>query len=195
VVKQADLVLAMQLNGSAFTDEEKLRNFDYYERLTVRDSSLSASTQAVMAAEVGHLDLAYDYLGEAALMDLNDLEHNTRDGVHIASLAGSVMATLMGFGGVRVYDGELMFFPRLPGPLTKLTYRTHYDRRSVVIEVTQGQAQYTLLEGEPLEVTHYGRRIRLSSDKRRREKIPPAPEREPPSQPPGRAPRKRRPQH
>jgi alpha,alpha-trehalose phosphorylase len=55
VVKQADLVLAMQLRCDAFTDDQKARNFDYYERITVRDSSLSACTQAVMAAEVGHL--------------------------------------------------------------------------------------------------------------------------------------------
>src|SRR5947209_8119696 len=84
VVKQADLVLAMHLRGDAFTPEQKLRNFDYYEGLTVRDSSLSAATQAVIAAEVGHLDLALDYTGEAALMDLRDLEHNTRDGLHMA---------------------------------------------------------------------------------------------------------------
>ncbi len=88
VVKQADLILAMHLRGEAFSVEQKARNFAYYEALTVRDSSLSASTQAVIAAEVGQLELAYDYLGEAALMDLNDLEHNVRDGVHIASLAG-----------------------------------------------------------------------------------------------------------
>ena len=62
VVKQADLVLAMHLRGDAFTAEQKARNFAYYEALTVRDSSLSACTQAVIAAEVGHLDLAYDYL-------------------------------------------------------------------------------------------------------------------------------------
>src|SRR5256885_14179394 len=77
VVKQADLVLALHWRGDAFTDEEKARDFDYYEPLTVRDSSLSASTQAVMAAEVGQLDLAYDYFGEAALIDFHDLEHHT----------------------------------------------------------------------------------------------------------------------
>src|SRR5262249_53937927 len=94
VVKQADLVLALHWRGDAFTDEEKARDFAYYEALTVRDSSLSACTQAVIAAEVGHLDLAYDYFGEAALMDLHDLEHNTRDGVHIASLAGAWLAAV-----------------------------------------------------------------------------------------------------
>src|SRR5262249_11981354 len=89
VIKQADLVLAMQMRGHHLTAEQKARNFDYYERLTVRDSSLSACTQAVIAAEVGQLGLAYDYLGEAALVDLYNLQHNTSDGVHIASLAGT----------------------------------------------------------------------------------------------------------
>src|SRR5207245_5426506 len=83
VVKQADLVLAMHLRGDAFTADEKARNFAYYEAITVRDSSLSSCTQAVIAAEVGHLQLAHDYLAEAALMDLDDLERNVRDGVHM----------------------------------------------------------------------------------------------------------------
>ena len=74
VVKQADLVLALHLRGDAFTDDEKARDFAYYEARTLRDSSLSACTQAVVAAEVGHLQLAYDYLGAAALMDLHDLQ-------------------------------------------------------------------------------------------------------------------------
>ena len=78
VVKQADLVLALHLRGDAFTAEEKERNFAYYEALTVRDSSLSACTQAVVAAEIGHLELAYDYLGEAALVDLADLDAQHR---------------------------------------------------------------------------------------------------------------------
>ena len=108
VVKQPDLVLAMQLCGDAFTDEQKARNFDYYERITVRDSSLSACTQAVLAAEVGHLRLALDYAAEAALMDLQDLEHNARDGLHIASLAGTWIALVNGFGGMRDHAGVLV---------------------------------------------------------------------------------------
>ena len=89
VIKQADLVMALYSCGDRFTDDEKARAFAYYEALTVRDSSLRACVQAIVAAETGHLELAYDYLGEAALMDLHDLEHNTRDGLHIASLAGA----------------------------------------------------------------------------------------------------------
>ena len=97
VVKQADLVLAMVIvRRSLHAREEKARDFAYYEALTVRDSSLSACMQAIVAAEVGHLELAYDYFGEAALMDLDDLEHNTRDGLHMASLAGSWLAAVAG---------------------------------------------------------------------------------------------------
>src|SRR6202022_1814271 len=81
VVKQADLVLALFACGDSFTAEEKQRNFHYYEPLTVRDSSLSACIQSIVAAEVGHLNLAFDYFAEAALMDLGDLEHNTSDGI------------------------------------------------------------------------------------------------------------------
>ena len=89
VVKQADLVLALHVCGDFFTKEQMARDFEYYETLTVRDSSLSASTQAVVAAEVGHLELAYDYFAEAALLDLHDLHQNTREGLHLASLAGA----------------------------------------------------------------------------------------------------------
>ncbi|SCF88732.1 alpha,alpha-trehalose phosphorylase [Streptomyces sp. LamerLS-31b] len=118
VVKQADLVLALYTCDGWFAeryDEEQIaRNFAYYEPLTVRDSSLSACCQAVVAARTGHLDLAYDYTAEAALMDLHDLEHNTRDGLHIASLAGTWMALVAGFGGMR-RDGErLRFAPGCP---------------------------------------------------------------------------------
>src|SRR6266536_1443014 len=129
VLKQADLVLAMQLCGDAFTAEQKARNFAYYEPLTVRDSSLSASTQAVLAAEVGQLDLAYDYLADAAFMDLYDLEHNTRDGVHIASLAGAWTALVAGFGGMRDHDGKLTFAPRLPARLEHLAFRLLFRGR------------------------------------------------------------------
>ncbi len=188
VVKQADLVLAMHLCGSAFTPEQKARNFEYYERLTVRDSSLSACTQAVIAAETGHLDLAYDYLGEAALMDLRDLEHNTRDGVHIASLAGTWVALVSGFGGFRDADGTFSFAPRLPGGLTRLTFTLFIRGRRLRVEVSHAEARYLLAAGDALEIVHHGQTVRLSAGRPQTRPIPPAPSRPRPGQPPGREP-------
>ncbi len=188
VVKQADLVLAMHLCGDAFTPAQKLRNFDYYEPLTVRDSSLSACTQAVIAAEVGHLDLAFDYLGEAALMDLRDLENNTRDGVHMASLAGAWVALVAGFGGLRHQDGTVSFAPRLPEGLSRLAFSLFIRGRRLHVEVTHARARYVLDDGEPLTVMHHGAQVHLQPDQPEVRPIPAAPERRRPSQPPGREP-------
>jgi alpha,alpha-trehalose phosphorylase len=192
IIKQADLVLALQVCGDAFTDEEKQRDFDYYEEITVRDSSLSAATQAVVAAEVGHLDLAYDYFGEAALMDLDDLEHNTRDGLHIASLAGSWIAAVMGFGGLRDHGGELSFAPRLPQRITHLTFRVGWRGRTLQVSVQDRRAAYELVDGEALDISHHGDRVTVEPGSPLELDVPPIEPRPEPKQPPGRAPRRRR---
>jgi len=126
VIKQADLVLAMHWQGHAFTPEQKARNVAYYEPRMVRDSSLSACTQAVLCAEVGHLELAHDYTYEAALIDLRDLHHNTRDGLHMASLAGSWTALVAGFGGLRDDEGILALDPQLPEEITRMSFRLRW---------------------------------------------------------------------
>jgi alpha,alpha-trehalose phosphorylase len=191
VVKQADLVLAMQMCGASFTAEQKSRNFDYYEALTVRDSSLSACTQSVIAAEVGQLDLAFDYLGEAALMDLLDLEHNTRDGVHIASLAGTWVSLVAGFGGLRHHAGIVSFKPRLPDGLTRLAFNIEVRGRRLQVEVTRSAARYLLAAGDPLEIEHYDKSLRLTAGHSEHRSIPPVPPRQRPRQPAGREPARR----
>jgi alpha,alpha-trehalose phosphorylase len=191
VVKQADLVLAMFLRGDAFTDEQKARNFAYYEPLTVRDSSLSAYCQSVIAAEVGHLQLAYDYLGESAMMDLEDLENNARDGLHIAALAGTWTALVSGLGGMRMFDQEPMrFSPRLPDALSRVAFRLMFRGRRLLVEIRRTEATYTLADGEPVELVHHGETFTLGNEPVVR-KLPPVAHREPPQQPPSRAPRRR----
>ena len=191
VVKQADLVMALLYRGDAFTLEEKARNFDYYEALTVRDSSLSSCIQAVIAAEVGQLDLAHDYFAEAALLDLDDTHHNTRDGIHLASLAGAWIAAVGGFGGMRDHGGRLSFAPRLPETLTRLAFRVCFKGRRLLVEIKPGEARYSLVEGEPLEVSHHGESLTLALGQPIERPIPPTTSRSRSSQPPGRAPAKR----
>ncbi len=188
VIKQADLVLAMMLHSEAFTQEQKTRNFAYYEPLTVRDSSLSASTQAVLAAEVGQLELAYDYLSEAALMDLDDLEHNTRDGVHIASLAGAWTALVSGFGGLRSYRDSLSFAPRLPEGITRLAFHIMFHGGRLRVEVTDKEATYRLTDGSPLQLWHHGEEITVPADGTVTRSIPPIQAGPQPDQPQGRIP-------
>jgi alpha,alpha-trehalose phosphorylase len=159
VVKQADLVLAMHLRGEAFTTAQKARNFAYYEALTVRDSSLSACTQAVLAAETGHLDLAYDYLTEAAMMDLGDLEHNTRDGLHLASLAGVWTALVPGLAGLRERGGSITFAPHLPAEITRLAITVYVRHSRLKLEITSPTTTYRVLDGQPLSLVHHGQAL------------------------------------
>jgi alpha,alpha-trehalose phosphorylase len=187
VVKQADLVLAMYLRHEAFTAEQKAANFAYYEPLTVRDSSLSACIQAVVAADVGQLELAHDYLAEAALMDLRDVEHNTSDGVHMASLAGAWLALVAGFGGMRAGMGLLNFSPRLPDGISKLTFRMRYRGRKLSVTIRGNRVRYELLEGDPLPVTHHGEQFELGRRSVER-RIPPVKAGPRPEQPYGRPP-------
>jgi alpha,alpha-trehalose phosphorylase len=188
VVKQADLVLALHLRGDAFTPDEKARDFEYYERLTVRDSSLSACTQAVVAAEVGHLGLAFDYLRETALIDLRDLGNNTRDGLHLAALAGTWSAVVAGFGGFRDHGGRLCFAPRLPEQLSRIGFRMAVRDRRLRVEITPTVATYDLLEGDPLELAHFGEGLIVATGQPVERKIPAAVPRPRPSQPTGREP-------
>lgn len=156
VVKQADLVLALHLFGDAFTPERKRADFEYYERITVRDSSLSACTQAVVAFEVGHIDRGFAYLREAALMDLEDLEHNTADGLHIASLAGAWIAVVQGLGGFRDSIDTPTFAPRLAGHLRRVAFSLRYRGRLLRVTIGADVAGYALLDGEALELIHHG---------------------------------------
>jgi alpha,alpha-trehalose phosphorylase len=191
VVKQPDLVLAMALRGDAFTPEQKARNFNYYERLTVRDSSLAAATQAVIAAEVGQTELAYDYAGEAALIDLRDLEHNTRDGVHLAALAGARIALIQGFAGMRAHNGRLAFAPRLPAGLTRLEFRVRYRDWRLELAIAPTSVSYTLLDGPTIQLTHHGEALTVTQGESCIRPIPACVPTPRPSQPPGREPRRR----
>jgi len=195
VLKQADLVLAMHWQSHAFTAEQKARNVDYYERRTTRDSSLSACTQAVMCAEVGHLELAHDYAYEAALIDLRDLQHNTRDGLHMASLAGSWTALVAGFGGLRDDEGVLSLDPHLPDGISRLRFRLRWKEYRLTVDVNHADVTYTVRDGPGAGMTirHAGEEVELSTQSPStiaiRQRHPMFP---PPPQPPGREPMRRR---
>ncbi|OBB08995.1 glycosyl hydrolase [Mycobacteriaceae bacterium 1482268.1] len=194
VVKQADLVLAMHWRSHAFTPDQMARNLDYYERRTTRDSSLSACTQAVICAAVGHLELAHDYTYEAALIDLRDLHHNTKDGLHMASLAGAWTALVAGFGGLRDDEGILTLDPHLPEGIERLRFRLRWRDFRVTVDATHEEVVYTVRDGPDatLTIQHAGENLELTSNasvtvavERREAPLPTPP------QPPGREPIRR----
>ncbi|WP_040163920.1 glycoside hydrolase family 65 protein [Microbacterium gorillae] len=164
VLKQADVVLALFLQGNHFTDEEKLADFDYYDPLTTGDSTLSAVVQSILAAEVGYRDLAMEYFLHALNVDLEDLHNNASDGVHVASAGGVWTALVSGFGGMRDYYGELTFDPRLPDGWPELVFPLQWHGSMLEVTVTPDQLRVHVRSGEPVSFAVRGQRLTASVD-------------------------------
>ena len=162
VLKQADVVLAMFLQGDHFSNEQKRSNFEYYDPITTGDSTLSGIVQSIIAAEVGYRDLAIRYFYNAAFVDLADLHGNTSDGVHVASTAGVWNMLAYGFGGMRDYNGVVTFDPRLPESWAGLTFQITLRGTRVKVDVTSNAIGFTVLEGDSVELAVRGDRFTVS---------------------------------
>ena len=161
VCKQADALLALVLAGNNVDRATKRRSFDYYEAVTVHDSTLSASSFAVLAAEVGHAQKARDYFMDGLRVDLDDLHANTSHGAHMAAMAGSWLALTWGFGGLRVEAGGLHFDPMLPTGWRGYRFGVFWKERRITVAVDAATAHYTLVQGASLGIVHAGQPVLL----------------------------------
>ncbi len=162
VCKQADTLLALMLAGEHVDVAAKRRNFDYYEGVTVHDSTLSASTFAVIAAEVGHADKAHShYFLDTLRVDLDDLHGNASHGLHMAAMAGSWLALTWGYGGLRVHGGMPALAPRLPAAWQGYRFGLRWRDAHLRVEVDREGVRYTLTEGSVLAFLHDGAPQRL----------------------------------
>lgn len=160
VLKQADTVLAYTL---VETDEDIMkRSFDYYEALTTHDSSLSKCIYGIMAARLGDLDKAYRYFLESLRLDVYDTQGNTRDGLHMANVAGALLSILTGFAGLRVKSDRLILRPKLPRQLDGYRFKIHYRDRLIKLSVAD-EYQLELLQGDPVDVEINGRNYTLAN--------------------------------
>ncbi len=157
VLKQADVVLALILLSSQFTPEQKRRDFDYYDPLTTGDSTLSASCQSIVAAEVGHEDEAMKYFLRALFTDVADLHANTTDGIHMACAGGVWSAVVSGFGGFRDSGGmHVSVDPKLPSGWKGLTYQLALSGGRLQIHITHDGVEVIRLEGDPIQIEIQG---------------------------------------
>ncbi|MGH3587511.1 MAG: glycoside hydrolase family 65 protein, partial [Pseudonocardia sp.] len=162
VLKQADVVLALFLQGKHFTAEEKLADFEYYDPLTTGDSTLSGVVQSIIAAEVGYHELALEYFVSSLLVDLANLHSNAADGVHVASAGGTWTALAFGFGGMRDHDGELSFDPRLPQDWEGLTFRVTWHGSRLRVTVRPEEIELVAETGEGAQVTVRGEQVKVT---------------------------------
>jgi alpha,alpha-trehalose phosphorylase len=163
VCKQADVVLALLLLSNEFSLEDKRRDFDFYERVTTHDSSLSSCIFSMIAAEVGYQDKAYAYFMETARLDLDNTHGNTQYGVHTAAMAGTWLGVAYGFAGMRIDAAGLRFAPVLPEQWRGYRFKAHVHGALLEVDVDAAGASYRLLQGEALTLAHHGRPLTLTS--------------------------------
>ncbi|MCW2747360.1 MAG: kojibiose phosphorylase, partial [Nocardioidaceae bacterium] len=164
VLKQADVVLALFLQGDHFTAEEKRANFEYYDPITTGDSTLSAVVQSIIAAEVGYHELALRYFNSALFVDLDDSHANSSDGVHVASTGGVWSALVSGFGGFRDYGGKISIDPRLPEEWDSLSYRLTVKGSRVCVTVRAESVELVIEDGESVPVSVRGEDVLVTKD-------------------------------
>ncbi|MGI8456510.1 MAG: glycoside hydrolase family 65 protein [Propionibacteriaceae bacterium] len=147
VLKQADVVLALFLQGDHFTLAEKQADFEYYDPITTGDSTLSGVVQSIVAAEVGYHKLALNYFTSSLFVDLADLHHNASDGVHVASTGGVWNALIYGFAGMRDYNGMITFDPRLPSVWRSLSFAIMLGGQRIRVQLSAESITFSMEEG------------------------------------------------
>jgi len=163
VSKQADIVLAMVLGGEDVSPERKRRVFDHYEPITTHDSTLSASTFAILANEVGHAAQALDFFAETSLVDIDDRHGNTGHGVHMAALAGSWLALVWGFAGFRPYGPQLRFRPTRPASWPGYSFGLNWRGTLVRVEIAGDTITYRAVSGPAIVIGHHDVEIPLAA--------------------------------
>ncbi len=159
-IKQADVLQGIYLFGDHYTMEQKRKNFEFYEPLTVHESSLSPSIHAILAAELGFADKAVEMYERTARLDLDDYNNDTEDGLHINSMTGSWLAIVHGFAQMKTWNGKLSFAPFLPEVWTGYAFHINYRGRLLKISVGE-KVELELLKGKALKLDVYGKTIEL----------------------------------
>ncbi len=160
-IKQADVLQGLYFLNHLYDVETIRRNFDFYEPMTVHESSLSPCVHSILAAQLGYRQKAVEMYQRTARLDLDNINNDTDDGLHITSMAGSWLAIAHGFAGMRTTDG-LSLSPFLPDAWQGYAFQFHYRGRVIRVSVRPGQARVELLEGKPLKMTLCGQEQTLS---------------------------------
>lgn len=163
-IKQADVLQGLYFFEDQFDTDTIRRNFDFYEPRTVHESSLSPCVHSILAAKLGMEEKAYEMYVRTARLDLDDYNNDTEDGCHITSMAGTWMAVVKGFGGMRVYDNILQFQPFIPQKWQSYAFKIRFRGHLLEVKVAQNKTQITNLSDEPVEIKVHGNMHTIDAD-------------------------------
>jgi len=160
-IKQADVLQGLYFFEENYDLETIRKNFDFYEPMTVHESSLSPCVHVILASRLGYKQKAYELYVRTARLDLDDYNNDTEDGLHITSMAGTWMSVVKGFGGMRIKDDELHFNPFLPDGWKSYSFRLEFRERVIKIRVSSEGVETKLESGEAIEINVKGKALAL----------------------------------
>jgi maltose phosphorylase len=160
-IKQADVLQGLYFFEDRFDIETIRKNFDFYEPMTVHESSLSPCVHVILGSRLGYKQKAYDLYLRTARLDIDDYNNDTEDGLHITSMAGTWMSVVKGFGGLRVIDGKLHFNPYIPDQWKSYSFRLEFRERVIKVKISVDGIHTELESGAPLEIVMKGKSVQL----------------------------------
>ncbi len=160
-IKQADVLQGIYFFEERFDLETIKRNFDFYEPMTVHESSLSPCVHVILASRLGYKEKAYEFYLRTARLDLDDYNNDTEDGCHITSMAGTWMSVVKGFGGMRIKNGKLYFDPFTPDQWKSYSFRIEFRGRVIKVKISKQKVETLLESGEPIEIVMSGKPVKL----------------------------------
>jgi maltose phosphorylase len=160
-IKQADVLQGIYLFEEQFDTETIKRNYDFYEPITVHESSLSACIHSIIAARIGNIEKAYELYLRTARLDLDDYNNEVCDGLHITSMAGTWLAIVEGFGGMRIHDNKVLFHPLIPANWKSYSFHARFRGILFEVMVTKDIVKINNLSEKSLELTISGKEYRI----------------------------------
>lgn len=161
-IKQADVLQGMYFFEDDFNDEQLRRNFDFYEPMTVHESSLSPCIHVILAAKLGKKEKAYEMYLRTSRLDLDDYNNDTEDGLHITSMAGTWMSVIKGFAGMRVKNGQIHFNPFLPQQWQGFSFRIIFKGSLLNVQVKAGEVSIENLSDKTINVNVYAQSVEIA---------------------------------
>lgn len=155
-IKQADVLQGLYFLNHKYTKEEKENNFNFYEPLTVHESSLSPLIHSILASELGKKEKAFEMYKRTARLDLDNYNNDTEDGLHITSMSGGWLSIVQGFAGMRTLTGELSFDPYCPDQWDGYEFKLNYRERLLKVKVNKEFIEFILEKGASLQLNVYG---------------------------------------
>jgi maltose phosphorylase len=165
-IKQADVLQGLYFLEEYYDAETIKRNFDFYEPMTLHESSLSACVHSVIASGTGNIKRAYELYLRTARLDLDDYNREVRDGLHITSMAGTWLAIVEGFGGMRIRSGRVALNPLIPEEWESYSFHARFRDNLFEVKVTNRETEVTNLSVKPFGLTIFNKAYQINSSEK-----------------------------